>query len=194
MDIRKILAQALFENELSGNANFIYKFSDADGVRTGKSGYSFGRCQFDINNNPAAKRILTEIGFTPAEVAGLLQQTIPMSALVNFNARLQTPAGMAIIDDHDNRHLDETIAHTHSVAVNAGLHLADQEVFIHLADYHNQFFINYRGKCVAYLQRLGRPITSADVLDYKLTTLWGKKRPDDVARRWNNIHAICAGR
>ena len=28
----------------------------------------------------------------------------------------------------------------------------------------------------------------------KLTTLWGTKRPDDVARRWNNIHAICAGR
>ena len=194
MDIRKILAKALLENEISGNLAFVYKFSDADGVRTGKSGYSFGRCQFDLQNNPMARQCLTDAGFTLEEVVGLTKQELGAETMRALNARLQTPAVMAIIDDYDNRHLDETITHTHAVVTNAGLHLADQEVFIHLADYHNQFYINYRGKCVAWLQRLGRPISSADVLDYKLTTLWGQKRPDDVARRWNNIHAICAGR
>lgn len=194
MDIRKILAQALFENELSGNENFIYKFSDADGVRTGKSGYSFGRCQFDLSNNPAARGILDAAGFSPEEVVGLIKQEIGAETMRALNVRLQTPAVQAIIDAADNRELDAIIAHTHSVVTNAGLHLADQEVFIHLADYHNQYHINFGGKCILYLQRLRRTITSADVLDYKLTTLWGQKRPDDVARRYNNIHAICAGR
>ena len=194
MDIRSTLAKALLENELEGNVAVAYKFSDPDGVRTGKSGWSFGRCQFDLSNNPMARECLSAAGFAPEEVVGLIKQEIGAETMAALNARLKTPAVMAIIDDYDERQLDEAITHTHSVVVNAGLHLANQEVFIHLADYHNQYSIEYGGKCILFLQRLRRPIVPADVLDYKLTTLWGKKRPDDVARRWNNIHAICAGR
>lgn len=194
MDVRKVLAAALLENELEGNVAVAYRFSDPDGVRTGKSGWSFGRCQFDMQNNPMAQKCLLAAGFALEEVVGLIKQEIGTETMRALNARMKTPAVMAIIDEYDERQIDEAITHTVDVCTNAGLHLADEETFIHLADYHNQFYINYRGKCVAYLQRLGRPIVAADVLDYKLTTLWGKKRPDDVARRWNNIHCLSAGR
>lgn len=194
MDIRRILALAFLENELSGNLAYAYKFSDPDGVRSGKSGWSFGRCQFDLINNPMARQCLTSAGFTLEEVVGLTKQTIGRATMAALSARLQTPEVMAVIDEYDNRQLDETIVHTRAVLTSAGLTISDPETFIHLIDYHNQFCLSYGGKCVVYLQRLGRPIAASDLLDYKLTTLWGKKRPDDVARRWNNIHCLCAGR
>lgn len=191
--IRKILAQAFLENELSGNLASAYKFSDPDGVHNGKSGWSFGRCQFDLQNNPLAAKCLADAGFAPEEIAGLIKQEIGAVTMTALSKRLQTPEVAAIIDIYDNRQLDGVIAHTGSVLADAGLGVADDEAFVHLADYHNQFGLNYGGKCVAYMQRLGHAITAADVCDYKLSTLWGKKRPDDVARRWNNIHCLCAG-
>jgi len=42
------MKQALLLNECDGDQELAYKFSDADGVRTGRSGYSFGVSQFDI--------------------------------------------------------------------------------------------------------------------------------------------------
>lgn len=193
MDIQKILEQAILENELSGNPAYAYKFSDPDGVRSGKSGWSFGRCQFDLKNNTRASICLSSAGFTMAEITGLINQAYSSAEMAQLSARLRTPEAAAVIDDFDQQELVEMITHTRSVVTNAGLTLADEETFVHLADYHNQFCIEYSGKCIKYLQRLGRPIVAADVLAYKLTTLWGYKRPDDVARRWNNIHCICAG-
>ena len=194
MDIRKILAAAFLENELSGNLTYAYRFSDPDGVRSGKSGWSFGRCQFDLQNNTMAKQCLAAAGFTPAEIAGLVNQTHGGAAMTALAKRLQSPPVMAVIDEYDNRQLDETIAHTRAVLANAGLSCANEEAFVHCCDYHNQFHLSYGGKCVLWLQRLHRLVTAQDLLDYKLTTLWGQKRPDDVARRWNNIHCLCAGR
>lgn len=191
--IRKILAQAFLENELGGNLAYIYKFSDPDGVRSGKSGWSFGRCQFDLQNNPMAGQCLADAGFTPQEIAGLIKQDLGPITMTALSKRLRDPEVRDVIDIYDTRQLDGAIAHTGSVLANARLSIADDETFIHLADYHNQYSIEYGGKCVRYLQRLGRLVTSADVLDYKLTTAWGIKRPDDVARRWNNIHCLCAG-
>lgn len=194
MDIRKILAQAFLENELGGYRQLAYKFSDPDGVRSGKSGWSFGLSQFDLANNPMAGECLAVAGFASEEIVGLIKQQVGDVTMAALSARLRTPQVMAIIDDYDNQQLDLVITHTRSVCAQAGLHLADEECFVHLCDYHNQFYVQYSGKCVVYLKRLGRMINSADVLAYKLTTLWGEKRPDDVARRWNNIHYICAGR
>ena len=50
--VMKILAK----NEISGNENVICKFSYAGG----KSGYSFGRSQFDVTYNLAARKFLIE--------------------------------------------------------------------------------------------------------------------------------------
>lgn len=193
-DIRPLLAKALLQNELDGNLSAAYKFSDPDGVHNGKSGWSFGRSQFDLGVNPLARQCLSDAGFALEEVVGLIKQEVGPSTMRALNARLRHPPIMAIIDDYDERQITEIIDHVHQVVTNAGLALADIEVFVHLCDYHNQYSIEFNGKCVRWLQRLGRPITASDVLDYKLTTAWGVKRPDDVARRWNNIHCICAGR
>ena len=42
-------------NEISGNTAVAYRFSRASG---GNSGYSFGRSQFDVSNNPAVSQFL----------------------------------------------------------------------------------------------------------------------------------------
>jgi hypothetical protein len=72
----------------------------------------------------------------------------------------------------------------------AGIVYADDEAFIHACDYHNQFNMNAHGKAIAYLAALAHPVNAQDILGYKLTTIWGKKRPDDVRRRFNNIHKL----
>lgn len=191
MDLRDTLRRVLLANELGNNERVAYRFSDPDGVRTGKSGWSFGRCQFDLQNNPRAAACLREIGFTEPEILGLKQQAYGPAAMARFNARLLAAA--AEIDRLDQEEFDGIARHVLQVTANAGLHLADEETFTHLCDYHNQYSIEFGGKCVRYLQRLGRPITPEDVRAYKLTTLWGTKRPDDVERRYNNIVRIVRG-
>lgn len=191
MTLRDLLAIALIQNELGGRLDLAYRFSDADGVRSGKSGWSFGKAQFDLANNPQAALCLVECGFTHGEIEILKKQDASAAQMAYFNGLLQTHRCAAIIDHYDQLQLDECLNHTRKVISNAGLTLADDETFVHLADYHNQFYLNYGGKCVAYLQRLGRTVTPEDVRDYKLTTIWGQKCPGDVRRRYNNIHRLC---
>ena len=68
----ELFGQIILANELDGNERAAYRFSDPDGVKTGKSGWSFGRCQFDTKNNPISRQCLAACGFTPAEIDGIV--------------------------------------------------------------------------------------------------------------------------
>lgn len=191
-DLLDTLTEIILANELSGEPDLAYRFSDPDGVRTGKSGYSFGICQFDLLNNNNAIKCLADCGFCGTEIATLIMQTADAAEMQRLTDRLQHAS--AIVDHWDRYQLSLTIRHVGMVIGNAGLHLANEETFLHLCDYHNQFNLELAGKCVRTLQSLQREISQVDVLHYKLTTVWGIKRPDDVERRFRNIKLICRGR
>lgn len=187
MDSLDTLRRILIANELGGHTGLAYRFSDPDGPL--RSGYSFGVCQFDLRHNFHAGAILEACGFTLEEIDDLVVQTCDQDELSRLNAKLFASA--AVVDSADAEEIGSIVSHTLRVIVNAGLHLAGEDVFFHLADYHNQFRLDYDGKAVRHFRPFGRPITAADILEYKLATAWGRKRPDDVKRRWNNIVRIC---
>lgn len=176
-----LLRKILLENELSGDESLIYRFSDADGERTGRSGWSFGISQFDVNHNPDGILCLRDCDFTTDEISGLQQQSIdiePMNGKLSFCSD--------IIDQYDNEHFDQTLKHISNLCKRSHIFL-ESGVIYHLADYHNQFYMSRNGKMHSYLKMFKRRIKQVDILNFKLDTVWGKKRPDDVYRRYNNI-------
>lgn len=180
-----IFRRIIIANELSGNFKVVYRFSDPDGVRSGKSGWSFGVCQFDINNNPYALLALRDCNFTTDQVAALRAQT--MQNMAPMHARLL--ANSAVIDRYDNAQLEECLVHASRLLTDSRLQYDDGGIMA-CADYHNQMNMSRGGKLHSHLQHLGRPVTAEAVRDFKLTLPWGKKRPDDVERRHNNIVRI----
>lgn len=184
MDVN-VFRQIILVNELGGDERLAFRFSDPDGVRTRKSGYSFGVCQFDINNNPEAILCLRQCGFTTDEIATLKAQTMHVGKL---EAKLAAHAD--IVARWDHRQLVECLEYPLSLCDKSGILLAGRETLYHLADYHNQFYMSRGGKMHKYLMSCGRPVDPTDVLHLKLSTAWGRKRPDDVHRRYNNISRI----
>ena len=71
IEINPILVMKILTlNEISGNENVICRFSYAGG----KSGYSFGRSQFDVTHNLAARKFLKEkCNFASSEIERLLK-------------------------------------------------------------------------------------------------------------------------
>ena len=186
--------QAIRLNEIGGNDNHIYSFSDPDGRNTGKSGYSFGMSQFDIQNNWTGIDCLQDCGFTPKEVTALFKQNDP-----EFVERMASKlrAHKDTVDDYDRQHLSGAIKYCQKVLVDCGItQIQDIETFVHMVDYHNQFDVTWNGKihkCIKDLADKGQMLTPEFFLDFKLNnTAWGKKRPDDVKRRYNNIHSLFA--
>ncbi len=186
------LRDILIANELGGDLSLVYRFSDADGVRTGKAGYSFGVCQFDLRNNINALRCLADCRFTGIEIARLVLQDLYGGELAHLETKLAGQRPM--VDGWDTQEMLHTTEHVRRVLRAAGLKTAGPAALYHLMDYHNQYYLAANGKCVRHMATLGRAISAEDVREYKLTTLWGKKRPDDVARRFQNIAGIVAGR
>lgn len=180
-----IMREILLANELSGNQAAAYRFSDADG-RAGRSGYSFGICQFDLKFNATASVILTRCGFSSGEISELKMQT--EKSLDPYNAKLK--AGSMVVDLWDRKTCDECLHHV------LGLELPwviPGDTLFHLADYHNQFNLQDGGQMHRYLQGLTVPATPEHVLDFKLyQTRWGKKAPADVHRRFDNIQGVLA--
>ena len=188
----ELFGQIILANELDGNERAAYRFSDPDGVKTGKSGWSFGRCQFDTKNNPISRQCLAACGFTPAEIDGIVDQTIDIRPQ---HARLK--ANAAIIDRYDRVQLLDCIRRVKSVAVSKGIVFADDKAVLTAADYDNQFYFSAKmepGYLCFYLANLKRPATAADIVHFKADhTTWGKKRPDDIERRAANIDRIMKG-
>lgn len=168
-------------NECSNNPKVFYRFSDA---KTGKSGYSFGRSQFDVSHNPSAVKFLKEVcGFTDLDIIRLKRKDKNIGDLNEKLGKFKSQ-----IDDLDRQHLQKSIDHVMSLE---RLPLLESDkTFAHLVDYHNQFNLSRNGKMHKWLKSRNE-ITSEDILEFKLNqTLWGKKYPSDVKRRYYNIEKL----
>ncbi len=180
---RKLFRKIILLNELGGKEHLAYRFSDPDGEHTGKSGWSFGVCQFDIANNNIAILCLKECGFSDVEISLLKKQQIP--DMTGMNNRLL--ANKQIIDKWDTRQIDDCLSRVGSMAKLAPFSFLDEKAFLMAADYHNQFYISKGGQFFTWAKRFIAPISDYDILKYKLNQTWGLKRPDDVKRRYANI-------
>jgi hypothetical protein len=186
-------AKALVANELGNQLSLVYRFSDADGVRTGKSGWSFGIVQFDINNNANALLCLKECDFTTDEMAALRRQDadVQMSAM---DAKLL--AHREVVDRWDRRQIQACLTWPMNLCTELGVDFSDEETLLHVADYHNQFGMSRGGKMYRWLQAITGAVTAEMVRDFKYTLPWGVKQKaknrqhDDVWRRYANIVRI----
>jgi hypothetical protein len=181
--------RVILANELDNNLALALEFSDADGVRSGKSGYSFGESQFDIANNPTAAVCLRACGFTPEEIAGLKAQTIDVKTL---NPKLKAAA--ATVKCFDDIQLESCVSRAQTILSCFKITPADDTAHLAVADYANQYYLsafNKPGYLVHYLVVLGRPFTAKDVLNFKLDcTPYGKDHPKDCQRRYDNLIRI----
>lgn len=186
MNLVETFAKVILANELGGDPRLAYRFSDPDGVRSGKSGWSFGLCQFDIQNNPNAMHCLIDCGFTTDERLALKNQTCYDMPSMDKKLALNG----TIIDRYDDGQLGECLQWPAQLAKESGIKLSDGGL-IACADYHNQYYMSRGGKLHTWLKTLGREVKAHDILDFKLDhTLYGQKRPSDCLRRYNNIEEI----
>jgi len=188
--IKELFEEVIFANELDDNKELIYQFSDPDGERSGKSGWSFGKCQFDIANNPNAVLALREMDFTTDEIKALRDQT-GLIAISFLNMKLMD--GHEIVDKWDNRQVMECLEWPLLLCNEIGVELDSVESFLHIADYHNQLYFSRRGKLYNTLKAFKHSAAPSDILAFKLSIPWGIKKPKDVYRRYKNIRRICNG-
>lgn len=176
IDSRKVM-QVIALNEISGNEKVICRFSFAGGI----SGYSFGRSQFDVTHNQAARNFLVKnCNFTKNEINRLLRMDKNISDL-----NLKLEKYRKEIDEFDKKHIEDMVKHVTSLEKLP--EIENEKTFVHLVDYHNQFNMSKNGKFHLWLKEKTF-ITSEDVLLFKLRcTKWGAEHPEDVKRRWNNI-------
>lgn len=179
----------IIANELGGDMSAAFRFSDPDGVRSGKSGWSFGVCQFDLNNNPLASICLKECGFADEEIAALKAQTIDVTLL---EPRLRAAA--EIIERYDEHQLAGCIERAKNICKLFRIFHADEAALLSVADYDNQYHFsgfNKPGTLVNYLVMLQRPFTAEDILAFKREkTKYGREHPEDCDRRYKNIIKI----
>lgn len=165
-------------NEISGNENVICKFSYAG---SGKSGYSFGRSQFDVTHNARARNFLKNIcGFSDQDIKKLLNLDKDIGCL---NERLKL--FRTHIDKLDKEHINQMVNY---VAGLDGLaQFENEKTFVHLVDYHNQYSLSKNGLMHKFIK--GKKILkSEDILNFKLKeTKWGREQPRDVKRRYKTI-------
>ena len=164
-------------NEISGNENVICKFSYAGG----KSGYSFGRSQFDVKHNSKARNFLKNIcGFTDQDINKLLKLDKDIGYL---NERLKL--FRTHIDKLDKEHINQMVNYVASLE---GLpEFENEKTFVHLVDYHNQYSLSKNGPMHRFIKGK-KLLTSQDILNFKLKeTKWGREQPRDVKRRYKTI-------
>ena len=179
--LNEMLDAAILNNELSGILAAAYRFSHAKG---GKSGWSFGRCQFDVKNNHNALIVLSKLGFTMAEIQSIVNETVDPR---QWNDRLAS--GSAIIDEADTNQLTYCLDQGLNFATSYGVPVENPSGIIGIADYANQYGAPGDGSA-AYYKSLGRPITAEDVLQFKLEhTAYGQENPEDCRRRYDGVMA-----
>ena len=184
----KLALDVLTLNEVGADEGLPYRFSDPDGIKTGKSGYSYGRVQFDTKNNKTAIDCLRACGFTQEDIDRLLDQSGPIDDL---DAKLL--AASDVVDRFDKHHTRESVEHCEDLLEESGIQISGIETFLHIVDYHNQLYMSKNGPLHRHLQSLkGHDIIPEDIGGFKLNhTKWGRDRPDDVARRFENIEEFC---
>lgn len=192
MGIDALVAQfrkIIFANELDNNLAFITKFSDPDGVRSGKSGWSFGVSQFDLQNNPTAAACLRACKFSEDEIQGLIAQTIDARAL-----EPKLKAAAATIEQFDQVQLAGCVTRAQRILSKRMIVPAGDAALLAVADYANQYHLSdifKPGYLIHYLFKLVRPFTAKDVLQFKLVaTKYGRAHPGDCLRRYDNLVRI----
>lgn len=183
--------QKIFVLNETGNISNIYKFSDADGLKNLKSGYSFGLLQYDVNANPVvATNLLTSIGFTKTEIQRIMARDAKISDL---QLKLQTPMAKSIIDKHDKEEIGKYITYILTSFNDLKGKIKDLRTFVELIDFHNQFHMNVNGGMHTFLKTIisnGKTITAEDIKSFKLKTKYGQQYPKDVNRRFDNITSV----
>jgi hypothetical protein len=185
MSIEKQFRDLICLNE--GGNSVAHQFSDPDGIRSGKSGWSFGVSQFDTQNNSAALSCLRDCGFTDAEIKGIVNQTIDVKPLAK---RLHDHAD--IIEQYDIQQLQHCLNSARAFVAKYAIPVADDAALLALADTVNQYGSLGSGSG-SRLHGLGRAVTAQDVLDMKLTWKYAtasKRGHDDTVRRFNNIAKV----
>ena len=187
-----LLRDVLFLNEVGGNTGLVYKFSDADGFRTGRSGWSYGVSQFDVaNNSGLAVKCLKEIGFSDQQVDFIIKQIYSVQEMTRFSAMLKEKA--SVVDKYDLIHMGETVKLVSRILTKYGCTNIEIDAFLAICDYHNQFCISPNGKMEAFIKTTVASkgtVTFEDISKRKMATKWGADRPDDVRRRDRNIKAV----
>lgn len=182
----------IIANELGGDLNEALKFSDPDGVRSGKSGWSFGVVQFDLQNNSLAASCLRECGFSEEEISGLIAQTHDAAKMRELEAKLRAAA--EVVARYDETQLDGCLDRAQYLCKRFGITPVDDAAILAVADYANQYSltaINKPSYLLGYLSALNRQFMAHDVLDFKLrNTKWGREHPEDCERRHKNVIKI----
>jgi hypothetical protein len=187
MSLIKQFREIISLNE--GGPDVALEFSDPDGVRSGKSGWSFGVCQFDTQNNGSALACLSECGLTHDEIDGVVHQTIDVKPL---EQKLRDNAD--IIERYDCEQLQYCIDGASGFADKYKIAVLDSAALLALADTVNQYGSLGNGSA-AYCRNLGRPVTADDVLAMKLTWKYSqtKNGKADTVRRYHNLMKIMGG-
>jgi hypothetical protein len=155
------LDNTVLNTELGGDATSASKFSFAGGT----SSYSFGLYQYDVKNNPAARALLTQFGFTSAQIT-LLSQNGHLSTsqqnqlTLQLRSALNNPANAASMAQFNSAWAQGLITQMTNVlnliaaSGPVGQSLANQ-VFastalqVQIIDYGNQFHLDVNG----YMQK-----------------------------------------
>jgi hypothetical protein len=172
-------------NEVSGNMSAVLRFSDPDGP-SGRSGWSFGLCQFDTKHNDSALACLRECGFTADEIRTVVEQAPGSKAL---GSKLKAD----VVARYDEQQLSLCLQSAVNSTTGHAVIVTDTGAILALADYVNQYgsigpsFIEYLD---SRDDKTGG-VTIADVQEWKLShTKYGREHRDDCRRRYNNILAV----
>ena len=185
--LNSMFRDLIFANECDSNPRAVLRFSDPDGVLSGKSGWSFGVSQFDTQNNGEALKCLAACGFTPSEISGVVRQTIDVKPL---NAKLA--ANSDVIETYDVVQLSFCVNSALNCATSNGLPADNPGGILALADYINQYG-SIGNQFIGFIKALGHPVMASDVLKFKLDhTKYGEDRPRDCQRRYNNLVKVVA--
>jgi hypothetical protein len=183
--LNELFFDLILLNELGGKINFALKFSDPDGVLSGKSGWSFAVCQFDTRNNKMALECLRKCGFTEEEITGVVNQNIDVKPLEH-----KLKEHSEIITKYSIEQLSYCLNKALNFDLDYGIPIADDAAILAGADYVNQYGNQGQG-ARAYYKSLNRPITAEDILTFKLEkTKYGKEHPKDCHRRYDNLVKI----
>jgi hypothetical protein len=186
--LNELFYHVILLNELDGNLNAALRFSDPDGVLSGKSGWSFGVCQFDTKNNDQALACLRECGFTAQQIKGIVDQSLPVAHVRLLEPKLQ--ANAEIIERYSTNQLSYCLNKALNFNSDYGIPVADSAAILAGADYCNQYGSEGNG-ARAYYKALARPITAEDVLQFKLSqTQYGREHPKDCQRRYDNLMKV----
>lgn len=115
--LNELFREVILQNEVSGNMNAVLRFSDPDGP-SGRSGWSFGICQFDTRHNDAALACLRECGFSESEIAGVVAQNVNVKPLA---AKLKSE----IVARYDEAQLSRCLYSAMNTATGKGVMVSD---------------------------------------------------------------------